>query len=301
MFIKHNRVRGNSISIAKGDNIAYATYEPSISAVKDGSFLRFESENCFYVIQCKESTEFLHDFEVIGDSSVIVKEDLSGKIHCSDIVDLVFREYELDIVVAIVNAGSGYAVGDVLTVRGGKPSLNVSDGLYNAIQIVLNGVKDGGVSRIGVKNRGKYIEPPLSEVELEGGKGKDAKFELAYKPLNAVTKVKRTVRGIEIKNSETIIQLDSLIPPFITMGKLIYNKWLFYLATPYLSDTKVGVGFSVSRDFTPNLNIPLMASDSFTTDVVYNKAIHMLEDEILKLNKRIDHLNNELTILKSIK
>lgn len=277
--------------MAKGDNVAYATYENSLAAVKDGSFLRFEGENCFYVVQRKESTTFLHDFTVVGANIIRINENLDGKIHSFDKLTLSFREQELDIVIGIVNAGAGYAIGDVLTVQGGKPSLDVVNGVYNATQIVVNGVKEGQISRIGVKSRGKYIEVPPPEVLLGGGKGKNAKFEISYRPLQNVTQLNREVLEVRLENSQTLVILDSNLPSYITCGKISFDKWLFYLATPYISESRRGVGFSVTRDFTPAFNIPLMVPDSITSDVVYNKGIVILEEEILKLNRRIDELS----------
>ena len=295
MFIKHNRISGNSISVVKGENVAYATFESSLAAIKDGSFLRFQGENGFYVVQRKEQVTLLYDFEVLKSDTISIKENLLGKIHSSDALSLCFREYELDIVVGILDAGTEYAVGDVLTVGGGKPSLDTTNGLYNVTQININGVKeDGKISRIGIRSRGRYIETPPTEIEPSGGAGKGAKFEITYKPVSEITKVERKIQSLDFKENETVLYLDAALPVFIDSGRLSCDKWLFYLATPYLSETRTGIGFSVSRDFTPVLNLPLMAPNSFTMDVVYNKAIISLEEEIVKLNQKLDLLTKRV-------
>jgi len=292
MFIKHNRVIGEAISILKNTNEAYASSNQNLDKVKNGSFLRIAGDSCFYVVRERSSFNYTNKFIVNSCSTIIVPEKVIPKLQEADKITLSFREQELDIVLGILSAGAGYSHGDVLTLEEGAPSLDIKTGQFNKMQLTVNGVKEGGaVSRIGVKSRGRYIQIPNPPFKLTGGTGKGVEFDFNFKPIDNPTILEKVIANIETKENESIIILTSLLPTNLMEGCISANKWLLTLNTPCTHD-KLSERYSISSDFTPVLQFPLMSAGSFTLDIAYNHAMMKLEEEILDLRRLVQDIKD---------
>lgn len=98
---------------------------------------------------------------------------LYAQVFHSPIMAGVVNEPAIATAVAIQAAGTGYTVGDILTVTGGTYSsqtqLNV---------ITVNG--SGGITSVGISTIGSYSTPPSNPVSVTGGTGNSATFNLTY-------------------------------------------------------------------------------------------------------------------------
>ena len=74
---------------------------------------------------------------------------------------------------AIVAAGTGYAVGNTLTVAGGLGQLDTE-----LTVTTING--SGGITGISISNAGQYTEIPTNPVSVTGGAGSAATFNLVF-------------------------------------------------------------------------------------------------------------------------
>jgi hypothetical protein len=74
---------------------------------------------------------------------------------------------------AIVAAGTGYAVGNTLTVAGGLGQLDTE-----LTVTTING--SGGITGISISNAGQYAEIPTNPVSVTGGAGSAATFNLVF-------------------------------------------------------------------------------------------------------------------------
>jgi|GEM_PF-2034125 len=93
-------------------------------------------------------------------------------------------------VVAVAASGSGYALGDVLTVSGGTGA---------AMQLVVCGIDgSGGVTRVYVKSDGAYTVVPGNGAAVTGGAGTGATFNVTAGSPARSTHTTRRVRRIEI-------------------------------------------------------------------------------------------------------
>jgi len=93
-------------------------------------------------------------------------------------------------VVAVAAAGSGYALGDVLTVSGGTGT---------AMQLVVCSIDgSGGVTRVYVKTDGAYTAVPGNGAAVTGGTGTGATFNVTAGSPARSTHTTRRVRRIEI-------------------------------------------------------------------------------------------------------
>ena len=68
------------------------------------------------------------------------------------------------------NAGTGYVLGDVLTVLGGVSTIPA--------QLTVTGVTGGTITAVTVTNLGEYSVPPVSPVHVSGGAGTGATFDV---------------------------------------------------------------------------------------------------------------------------
>jgi hypothetical protein len=82
------------------------------------------------------------------------------------------QDAQVTAAVAVV-AGSGYAVGNVLTVVGGDYSINAE-----LTVATVNGT--GGILTVSISNAGSYNETPANPVSVTGGAGTLATFTLTF-------------------------------------------------------------------------------------------------------------------------
>ena len=74
--------------------------------------------------------------------------------------------------VTVAGGGTGYTVGDVLTVQGGIFSIPV--------ELTVNTVAAGVITAVSVSNAGNYTEAPTSPVSAAGGTGSSATFTVTF-------------------------------------------------------------------------------------------------------------------------
>lgn len=74
--------------------------------------------------------------------------------------------------VAVAGGGTGYTVGDVLTVQGGIFS--------TPVELTVNTVAAGVITAVSVSNAGNYTEAPTSPVSVTGGTGSGATFTVTF-------------------------------------------------------------------------------------------------------------------------
>lgn len=72
--------------------------------------------------------------------------------------------------VSVSDGGSGYSVGDVLTVVGGSGS--------TPTQLTVTAVTAGVIDTVQISNAGSYTQSPTNPVSVTGGGGSDAEFNL---------------------------------------------------------------------------------------------------------------------------
>ena len=73
---------------------------------------------------------------------------------------------------SVQSGGTGYTVGDVLTVSGGDYTVRT--------QLTVTAVTTGAITGIAISNAGMYEIPPTSPVSVTGGTGSGATFNLTF-------------------------------------------------------------------------------------------------------------------------
>lgn len=282
------KIIGNIASIKKDSNRLISTTFADWSAIREGTFIKFDDDQNFYIASHVEKRTFLKDFIVIEPHIIQINEDCGTNINEDDNLVISFKEYELITVYKIISAGKHYRVGDKLTLNGGAASLNITDNTLHSSAVLVTRVGDQGeILEIQIENRGKYLVPPNSITELKGGFGVGASVEAGYKLTDHRSFIEKDVEKIDFKHSETILRLFYSLPPGIKEGKLSIEKWEIVLTNNYVGATKIKQPFQIIRDFTPNLRIPLLAPNSPNQELIFNNALTILDRKIAELEKKI--------------
>ena len=99
-------------------------------------------------------------------------------------------------VAGIVNPGTGYSVGDLLTVTGG-----VLAGGLGAMQLLVLAINPGTVPSVKVLNPGNYTTQPTNPVSVTGGTGTGATFNLSAAPAS-ITDAQGNISTGKLDDSE---------------------------------------------------------------------------------------------------
>lgn len=285
------KIIGTIASIKKDSNKLISATFADWSAVREGTFLKFQNDLHFYTVHRVDRRIYIKDFEVISPNTIKVNEDVGLDISEQDTLNISFKEYELNTIHRIVNGGWGFKIGDNVIFNGGVPSLNTRDNiLENAVLDVVRIGSRGEIIEIKIANRGKYIEPPPTTINLNTNDGSGALIEASYKLANNRTFTERDVDRIEYKSGETIIYLVYPLLGGIKNGKLSAEKWEITLSSNYNGENKINEEFQIIRDFTPNYKMPLLAQNSQNQELMINRSVTILDNKIKELEDRIKKL-----------
>ena len=176
------KVIGNLGSIRKGDNKIISATFSDWSAIRDGTFIKFNEDSQFYISSNTEKKVFLKDFITLEPNVIKINEDCGFNINDGDSLNISYKEYELSTIYKIISAGNGYKIGDQLILTGGVASLNLTDNTLNSAKFIINKVGENGeIIELKIINHGKYIEIPNNIINLSGGEGLLGSIEVGYR------------------------------------------------------------------------------------------------------------------------
>jgi len=287
------KIIGNIGSIRQGSNRIVSSTYADWSAVREGTFVKFDGDVSFYTASYVEKRTFLKAFSAVKSNILLINENCGNNLTAGDTLVISYKEYELNTIYKIINGGSGYKLGEELVVAGGVASLNQVDNTLNSTLLsVIRVGKNGEILELQVKNRGKYFTIPQQITELKGGSGAGAIVETSFKLADHRSFIERDVEKVEFKSSETNVYLVYGLPPGITEGKISVEKWEMVLSSEYAGETKTNQPFQISRDVSPHYKIALLSKNAPNQEIYVNNAIIKLENKIMELEKRIKRLES---------
>jgi hypothetical protein len=282
---------GQTISVITNTNRIVGCSESDWTPIRPGSYIRVENEGIFYEIAKIRPFFYIKDFTVVGPTQIAIRENTSINLIPGDVLDISYKEYGMTAVVDLLNGGSGYKEGDELFIGSGKVSFdsNVGMGLNTTFTVQeVNG--NGTITRFGLKESGKYIEPPTAISNLEGGSGTGAVIHLQYDLLDNRAIIERAVSHIVFEENITYVHFNYVFPKNLTQGKFSVNKWEMFLTGNYIGPSRFDVTYDIARDFTPHAKLPLLVKNSLTVDVVVNKAFTLIDNKIQSVDERLKAL-----------
>lgn len=286
----------SKISILNGTNRAISSSEDDWSILSGGEYIKIGGDsNVFYEILDVKSFFYIKDFEVGNNNSeIIIKGNTGIDLLKGDTLDISYKEKELSHIIEIVSAGFGYKVGDILTIIGGDVSKNTRDNTTTETLFEVKQVNEsGGVVSINCIKNGKYINMENGIFNVSSSNGKECRLKLEYKLLTDRQIISREITHIQQDTQNTRVLLNYPLFSGIKEGKISCQKWELFLTNNYNGDTKIETGYNVFRDFTPNLNIPLIAKNSPSQEILYKKAMEIIDFEVQEIKNRLDKLENK--------
>ena len=283
------KIIGTTGSIKSNSNKITSTTNADWSAIREGTFIKFDNDYCFYTVAKVEKKLFLKSFELIAPNILKINEDIGVNICEDDFVKISYKEYELNTVHKIVSSGKGYKNGDRITLSGGINSLNIQDNTLNPTILEVINIGEGGeIKEVKINQRGLYIEPPGVLNSVNGGTGSGCSVEVSFKLIDFRSFAEKDVQKIEFKSAETYLYLVYPLPKGIKEGKISAEKWELTLSTEYPGDTKLNQPLEIIRDFTPNYNIPLVAKNSLSSYITTNQALTLIDKKLKELEDKIN-------------
>lgn len=288
------KIIGNIGSIKKDTHRLISATFSDWSTIRDGTFIKFDGDSNFHIASHTEKRVFLKDFSVLKPNILQINEDCGVSIGVGDSLNISFKEYELAVLYKIISSGKGYRIGDHVTVSDGIASLNIQDHTINSTILSVSKIgAEGEIIEVNIINRGKYIEPPGKITSLKSDIGSGASAEVSYRLTDHRTFIERDVENVEYKGTNTFLHLVYPLPAEIKEGKLSVEKWEIVLTANYRGENKINQSFEITRDFTPNYKMPLIARNSQNQELFINHHLAFLDQKLAELEERIKSLEKK--------
>ena len=219
-------------SVIKDTNRLVSSTSNNCNGVRSGSFLKFQSDANHYIVNNIKSLLFICEFNKISNQEIEINEDTGINIGRGDEIVISHKEYELQTILNITNPGENYQIGDSISIDGGVPLVNIQDNTTEKIQIRVNNTNEhGGITKIAIDKKGRYVETPISPFKAVGGQGSGGEFNLQFKICNQRNFIERTVQDVRFDGSKTFLTLTYTLPQEIKTGKLSVDKWEIFLTS----------------------------------------------------------------------
>lgn len=276
-----------TISVQNNSNRITSSSEEKFAGVRHGSLVKIDDEDVLYTVIDRQDFFYIKDFKVESPRIISIDENIGVKLQIGDTLKITYKEYELLMINEIIG-GDGYLPNDELTVDSGELLVNMNSGKTcpTLLQVVNVNENNGKISEIKIVDKGKYIKMPQNPCIITGGTGMDLKLNLYYVESDNKTILDRVIEDINFKENKTYLHLNYALPHGITQGNLSVEKSCLVLNTPYIGDTRINVPYSIYRDFTPGLSLPLLAKNSASFETIFNKAMQIIDKEISQLKKK---------------
>ncbi|CAK0749986.1 conserved hypothetical protein [Gammaproteobacteria bacterium] len=289
---------GPSCSIKHGTNKLISSTQCHWGKVAEGSHFKFNKDKNYIEVLSAKDIFYIKDFETKNNNVLIINENLFPMITVNDMLEITYKEYELNEIDIIVSAGRGYAEGDVIYFNGGE----LSRDFHTGTSLRVSGVNEhGGILEYSIIEKGKYLVPPDSLCDTStNGFGDKAQFAFRFQELGHRGWIDRSVTNIKYNNAQTLLTLAQAIPDGIKNGKLNVKKWEITLKDNYnLRDSNViSEDYEIINDIIPHTNIPKLYYGHANPDRIINHGFTKISQHISQHDERISKQEKELADLR---
>jgi hypothetical protein len=177
----------------------------------------------------------------------------------------------------------------------GELSVDINDNLTDPCRLVVTEInEEGGVEKLEVVSKGKYLTQPDSEIlTVSDAKGVNLKIKAEYQEKPQRATIEKTIKSVERQDGHSYATLLYPLPKGVAKGKVSIRKWELFLSSSYAGETKFDEICHITRDFTPNLKLPLMSEGGGNKEMAFNEAISFLDAKVGYLEKRIKLLEGK--------
>ena len=283
-----NKINGFTVSVSKDSNKIISSSEDSFAGIKPGSYIKIGNVDLLYSVLNSRKFSYIKEFELLDSKTIQINCDTKISLQREDVIKIIYDEYKLGTILNIINPGQYYKLDDILTVKNGELSIDISSGIGYPTKLKVEEVGEfGGVMKLISDSDGKYIVPPQGKIEVFGDSGENLLLELDYKLIENRNIQERVIKNVEFKDNKTIIILDYSLPIGIKKGTLSTEKWEITLMTEYQGNSSLNVPYKVFNDFSPNYSFPLTVKNNPDMHTIFNKAILDIDKKIKELEDKI--------------
>lgn len=285
----------NVVSVFENSNRIISSSEDSWQSIRKGSFIKFGNDDIHYQLASIKPLNIIKRFKTTGVNEIFINSLELTNLMEGDNIKIECSKYELLTVEKPIKNGKGYKVGDLISLEGGELYKDPKTGLNQPTLLEVTEInKDGGINQIRLVNKGIYFTPPKEECNIKSGGGSGAKFKIFFEESPEKIAFEYCITKIEQKNDGLIITVNGKINEGIGQGNVSVNKWEGFLTEDYKEATKLSVNYSLCKDFTPNLRLPLTSKITGNPYAVYNLSVKIIDREFGKLRSELDSLKKQL-------
>ena len=277
-------------TICKNSRKLYTVSSNSLVTAPHNSFLKIGSNDILFKVENSEKTTIKRPFQVKDRETIEIKGRYENKILPGDIVEIYFEEYfATDI--KLEKGQSGYKEGDILYCQGGLTSSSSLDVTGSLCQLIVENINDkGDIANLRIFKPGLYIQPPEYPTMAINEMEKPIEVNLEFDLADNVSVLERNITSVSSSLSKTELSLSYDLPEEIEQGEIIIQKQIIDIDREYAYEDAYNQICSITQDFSPNHNLPLMAPNNPSFHAVYNKAIEMLEEKLSEMERKIYEL-----------
>tara|TARA_R100001163_G_scaffold65836_1_gene65529 strand:+ start:16325 stop:17194 length:870 start_codon:yes stop_codon:yes gene_type:complete len=277
-------------TIPKNSRKLYIVANNKTVATPHNAFIKIGSNDTLFKIENSEGITIKRAFAASSADTIKIKGNYQNRILIGDSVKIFFEEY-VPSKVTLKKGDSKFKEGDILYCQGGRPSNSPKDITGKRCQLMVTSVNDEGeITNVKISYPGSYIDPPENPVIALNEAEKPIEVSLDFELSESASSIERSVVHIESSSVDSTLRLSYELPTGIQEGEIIIDKQAIYLDRDYIYDDAYNEVCSITRDFSPSHQLPLMAPNNPSFHSVYNKAIEMLEEKISAMEQRIRDL-----------
>jgi len=282
-------------SVISGTSRILGESQNDWSTVRLGSYIKFQGDPTYFTVSDKKEYLFISNFETEDGKILKLEKDFGIDLIRNDLVTVTYKEQELLSVSKVIEAGKGYAVGDVVQVVGGSYSIDVQDNCPKPTRLKVQNVGgEGNIESLSIEERGRYLDAPNEEVILINGNGNNAKIKVHWTESQRRQIIEREISNVGSPKDKLDIILNYPLPKGVNKGKVSVKKWELHISSPYSCVGKIDAVCNITRDFTPNFKLPLMSSNQhpwlLNQEVAHNETVSRVDLLLKKLEDRIKKL-----------
>ncbi|RTK99177.1 MAG: hypothetical protein EKK57_10165 [Proteobacteria bacterium] len=285
---------GTVASIKYGTNRIVSSTNCHWLKIETGALFKFREFDVFLDVASVSQFKYIKKFTVKNRNTIIVENNIFPDVFEGDVLEITYKEYELDNIQLITSSGVNYKVGELVYIDGGTL---VPDNHSIITLKVLSITDQGGISTWEVVNSGRYLSPPKdkecgsSSSEL----GEGAKFYIHFKEIDKRGWIDRTIASIKYLSNQSIITLNNLLPDGITDGEFSVEKWEIKTKDKfsYGNSDICGKQYEVSIDTLPYFNLHKLVKGDVDPSIIINNNFIKLSEQIKLLENKIKLLSNE--------
>ena len=290
MAIMIRKKYGYTVSATNGSKRVVACSKADWSPLKEGSFIVMSGDSDFYRLFHNKQFVYTKEVEVDDSNKLVMKERSGTALSIDDTVSFMSDEYEV-ISSNIVEGGENYVAGDILFPENINYKFNSIDGIDDEARIKVESVDEkGSIQSVALIAKGLYVSPNVKSGKALGGSGTGARLETQFVQSSNKRIEERTISFLDHSGDGTIAHLSHPLPPTVTSGMMSITKWEAMLDSPYQGQTKNDVDYEIIKDFTPNIDLPLLKGDLASSQIIYNESMVVLDKKIQELELKIEAL-----------